>query len=251
MNHMTKGGKKKFQVMLIITTKKTNMFFCFVLLWMDIRVYQKGSYEGLIDKFKVLISWFMTTCAYHKKEHFEGQGDKYWLRKCDSRIWKAMENYIWDSLAAGIIRLFFLPHLVLFFFFFVEKKDTSICPCIDFQGLNITIKKKTIPSQRLRLQPSPKDIIFTKLDLRNACHLVQTQEGDEWQMAIKIPQGHIEYLVMPSSLTNGTVIFKALINDVLRNFLNCFVFVYLNNFLIFSQTLDEHKSHFCQVLKVC
>ncbi|KAK7883236.1 hypothetical protein WMY93_029410 [Mugilogobius chulae] len=35
--------------------------------------------------------------------------------------------------------------------------------------------------------------IFTKLDLRNAYHLVRVKEGDEWKTAFKTPLGHFEY----------------------------------------------------------
>lgn len=51
----------------------------------------------------------------------------------------AMENYIRDSLASGIIRPSSSP--VGASFFFVEKKDGSPRPCIDFRGLNKITKK--------------------------------------------------------------------------------------------------------------
>lgn len=52
-----------------------------------------------------------------------------------------MERYISESLAAGLI----CPSssLVGVGFFFVEKKDHSLHPCIDYRPLNdITVKNK-------------------------------------------------------------------------------------------------------------
>lgn len=53
---------------------------------------------------------------------------------------------------------------------------------------------------------------------------------------------------MPFGLTNAPAVFQSLINDVLRDFLNRFVFVYLDDIVIFSRTFDEHISHVCLVL---
>lgn len=90
--------------------------------------------------------------------------------------------------------------------------------------------------------------IFTKLDLRNAYHLVRIKEGDKWQTAFNIPLGHFEYLVTPFGLTNAPAVFQNLINDILRDYLNRFVFVYLDDILIFSRSVDEHVTHVRQVL---
>ena len=75
--------------------------------------------------------------------------------------------------------------------------------------------------------------MFSKLDLRNAYHLVRIWEGDEWKTAFNTPTGHYEYLVMLFGLTNAPNIFQTLINDLLRDMLNKFVFVYLDDILIF------------------
>lgn len=79
--------------------------------------------------------------------------------------------------------------------------------------------------------------IFTKLDLRNAYHLVRIREGDEWKTGFNAPSGHYEYLVMPFGLTNAPAVFQALINDVLREFLN-----HLDDILIFSPDKDSWVS---------
>ncbi len=91
--------------------------------------------------------------------------------------------------------------------------------------------------------------IFSKLDLRSAYNLVRIKEGDEWKTAFSTTTGHWEYQVMPFGLANAPAVFQAFINDVLREMLNRFVFVYLDDILIFSDSLQEHIDHIQQVLK--
>lgn len=54
---------------------------------------------------------------------------------------------------------------------------------------------------------------------------------------------------MPFGLTNAPAVFQALINDVLRDFFNDYVFVYLDDILIFSQDEKQHVSHIRAVLQ--
>lgn len=82
-----------------------------------------------------------------------------------------------------------------------------------------------------------------KLDLRNTYHLIRIQEEDEWKTAFNSHLGLFKYLVMPFGLTNAPAVLQALINDVLRDMLNHFVLVYLNDILIFSSSMEEHTQH--------
>lgn len=54
---------------------------------------------------------------------------------------------------------------------------------------------------------------------------------------------------MPFGLTNAPAVFQALINDVLRDMLNKYVFVYLDDILIFSRSKQEHIYHVQTVLQ--
>uniref|UniRef100_A0A8C5HTM3 Gypsy retrotransposon integrase-like protein 1 n=3 Tax=Gouania willdenowi TaxID=441366 RepID=A0A8C5HTM3_GOUWI len=161
----------------------------------------------------------------------------------------AMETYIRDSLAAGIIRPSTSP--VGAGFFFVNKKDGSLRPCIDFRGLNnITVKNKyplPLINSAFTLLHGAK--VFSKLDLRNAYHLVRIREGDEWKTGFNTPLGHFEYLVMPFGLTNAPAVFQNLVNDVLRDMINHFVFVYIDDILIYSRDQEEHVRHVRLVLE--
>ena len=161
---------------------------------------------------------------------------------------ESMENYIGESIAAGIIRPSSSP--VGAGFFFVSKKDHSLRPCIDYRGLIIMLKNKyPLPLISSAFVPLHGAVVFSKLDLRNAYHLVRIREGDEWKTAFNTPLGHFEYLVMPFGLTKAPVVFQSLVNDVLRDMLNRSVFVYLDDILIFSKSVEEHRIHVRQVLQ--
>ena len=136
-------------------------------------------------------------------------------------------------------------------FFFVAKKDGSLRPSIDYRLLNtITIKNKyPIPLLSSTFEPLMHTMVFTKLDLRNAYHLVRIRDGDEWKMGFNTHLGHFEYLVMPFGLTNAPAVFQILVNDVLRDFINRFVVVYLDDILIFSPNPKEHTTHVRLVLQ--
>lgn len=54
---------------------------------------------------------------------------------------------------------------------------------------------------------------------------------------------------MPFGRTNALVVFQALVNDVLRYMLDQFVFVYLDDILIFFSDEQTHIQHVLQVLQ--
>ncbi len=133
-------------------------------------------------------------------------------------------------------------------FFFVKKKDGSLHPCIDYRGLNdITVKNRyLLPLMSSAFEILQRAKIFTNLDLRNAYHLVRIKEGNEWKTAFNTPVGHFEYRVLPFGLVNGLAVFQALVNDVM---INVFVFVYMDDILIFSPSLKVHIQHVRRVLQ--
>uniref|UniRef100_A0A8C1TX85 ribonuclease H n=1 Tax=Cyprinus carpio TaxID=7962 RepID=A0A8C1TX85_CYPCA len=162
---------------------------------------------------------------------------------------EAMQKYISDSLASGFIQPSSSPAGAGFFF--IGKKDGSLRPCIDYRELNNVTVKNSYPLPLMssafeRLQGAS---IFTKLDLRNAYHLVRIRKGDEWKTAFNTPRGHFEYLVMPFGLSNSPAVFQALVNDLLRDMVDQFIYVYLDDILIFSSSLQEQVQHVRRVLQ--
>ncbi len=153
---------------------------------------------------------------------------------------EAMEKYISDSLAAKIIRPSSSPAGAGFFF--VEKKDGSLRPCIDYRGLNsITVKNTySLPLMSSAFESLQGASFFTKLDLRNAYYLVRIREGDEWKTAFNTPRGHFEYLVMPFGLSKAPAVYQALVKDVLRDMVDQLIYVYLDDILIFFLDLSRN-----------
>lgn len=68
-------------------------------------------------------------------------------------------------------------------------------------------------------------------------------------MVFKTPLSQFEYLVMPFGLCNAPSVFQALMNNVLWDFRNIFVFVYIWDFLIYSRDLAENQIHVRLVLQ--
>ncbi|KAK3555429.1 hypothetical protein QTP86_016121 [Hemibagrus guttatus] len=70
-------------------------------------------------------------------------------------------------------------------FFFIEKKDKTLHPCIDYWGLNAIMVKNCYPfplvSSAFELLQGAT--VFTKLNLWNAFHLIRIREGNEWKIA--------------------------------------------------------------------
>lgn len=161
---------------------------------------------------------------------------------------KALDEYLKVNLAKGFIRP--STSSAGYPILFIPKKNGKLRMCVDYRKLNdITVKNRyPLPNAnelRDRLQGAQW---FTKLDMRGAYNQIRVAKGHEWKTAFRTRYGSYEYLVMPFGLTNAPASCQELINNTLRNVLDKSVIAYLDDILIFSQTLDQHQKDVKTVL---
>lgn len=150
-----------------------------------------------------------------------------------------MEQYIQESLQAGIIRPSSSPAGAAFFF--VGKHNGGLRPCIDYRGLNsITVwNNYPLPLLQTAFDVAKGATMFSKLDVRRAYHFVHVREGAWWKTAFSTPSGHFDHLIMPFGLRNAPAVFHSLINDVLI-YDKIVCFCVLGDILIFSPNIETH-----------
>ena len=154
-----------------------------------------------------------------------------------------MEEQVKDLFAQGFIRPSASPYGVPILF--VPKKDGRWRKCIDYRALNKQTVKDQFPLPRIDalLERLGRATVFTKLDLASGYHQIAMEETSIQKTAFRTNRGHFEFIVMPFGLCNAPATFQRLMNKVFADNLDIFIAVYLDDILIFSQSMEEHWEH--------
>ena len=131
-----------------------------------------------------------------------------------------------------------------------EKPDGTYRFLVDFRRLNSITRKDSYP------QPSAEELVhrlagnryFTKLDLRSGYFQIPIHDSDIPKTAIITQDGLYEFTVLAQGLMNAPPTFQRVMNELLANGRWDYVVVYLDDIVIFSKTIDEHKRHVAEVI---
>lgn len=130
---------------------------------------------------------------------------------------------------------------------FVKKKDGTKRLCVDNRRLNdITIKTSyAIPIIDDLFDLLKGATISSKLDFISGYHQVKISEDDQYKTVFCYSiRGQYGWKVITFGLTNALTTFQRLMNHFLREFLNEFCVVYLDDILVYSKgrrrTQREH-----------
>ncbi|GJW76482.1 putative reverse transcriptase domain-containing protein [Tanacetum coccineum] len=135
---------------------------------------------------------------------------------------------------------------------FDKKKDGSFRMCIDYRELNKLTIKNSCPLPRIddlfdQLQGLS---VYSKIDLRSVYHQLRVKNEGIPKTSFRIRYGHYEFQVMSFGLTNAPVVFMDLMNRVCKPYLDKFVIVFIDDFLIYSRNEEEHANHLRIILEL-
>ena len=122
---------------------------------------------------------------------------------------------------------------------------------MDFRALNKVTKKDWYPLpliSDLLITPALARI-YSKINLKHAYHLVCIVEGDEPKMAFWTQYGSYEWRVMPFGLSNAPASFQRFINEVLGELMDICTVGYLDDILVYSDSLENHRDQVQEVLQ--
>lgn len=161
-----------------------------------------------------------------------------------------LDKFLAENLKKGYIQPSKSPMALPFFF--VKKKDRALRPVQDYRRLNeMTIKNRyPLPLISELIDKLKGAKYFTKLDVRWGYNNVRIKEGDEHKAAFVTNRGLFEPTVMFFGLTNSPATFQNMMNDIFADFIaEGKVTVYLDDILIFSADLEEHRRIVMEVLR--
>ena len=133
---------------------------------------------------------------------------------------------------------------------YVRKKTKEIRVCADFStGLNAALKDYHYPL------PSPEEVfsklnggkVFSKIDLSDAYLQIPVEEESSKLLCINTHRGLYKFERMAFGIKVAPAIFQQIMDNLLNGF--DFAVAYLDDILIKSQNVEEHKQHVHKVFE--
>ena len=206
----------------------------------------------LLDKFpKILTPNFDDTSNKHRVQHYiKTTGNPVFARprRLDQEKLEAAKKEFAELERLGIIRRSDSPwssplHVV-------PKANGKLRPCGDYRRLNEMTEDDKYPLPHIH-DFNAKLIgakVFSKVDLIRGYHQIPVAAEDIQKTAICTPFGLWEYVRMPFGLKNAAQRFQRLMDHILDGLPWCFV--YLDDILIASKTMEQHKEHLEELFKI-
>ena len=133
----------------------------------------------------------------------------------------------------------------------VKKKDGSIRFCVDYRKLNSITTKDAYPLPRIEdnLDALKGAKFFSTLDLISGYWKVEMAPEDKEKTAFCTKYGLFQFKVMPFGLSNAPGTFERLMETVLREMQWERAMLYLDDIIVFSDSVEEHLKRLEEILQ--
>ncbi|KAJ3561342.1 hypothetical protein NP233_g10248 [Leucocoprinus birnbaumii] len=170
---------------------------------------------------------------------------------CPQKFREAWKTLIQQHLDAGRIQESSAPMASPAFI--IPKADPTALPrwVNDYRILNKNTVPDSYPLPRIDdiLADCGKGKIWGTIDMTNAFFQTRMKPSDISLTAVSTPFGMYEWRVMPMGLRNAPAIHQRRVNQALRRYLGKFCHIYLDDIIIWSDSINEHRRHCRLILK--
>jgi hypothetical protein len=245
----------------------TQTEFCYTFSDSDINRYRKD----LIEKSEFTNMWtsnqelakLLLTFAHlfridhlganvdvtHKIDTGEAKPQKSNYYRMDPVKMRVIAEKVHSLLKQGLIRRSTSPWaspVVL-----VNKPDGTYRFCIDFRRLNSVTKMDAhaIPRIDYLLAQLGNKKVYSTCDMASGYWQIPMDPGDIEKTAFTTFWGLYEWLVMPFGLLSATATFQRTMQQLFRDEIGQYVFAYVDDLIIYSESIEQHLFHLLQVFK--
>lgn len=139
--------------------------------------------------------------------------------------------------------------------FLVLKKDGSKRCVIDYRKVNEMVVQTNYPmctvSELTEATANAK--YFSTGDLSSGYHqlMINTNSQAREITGFITKRGVFQYKVLPMGISVGCSEFQRVVFSIFKDYIGKFVYVFLDDFLVFSNTMEDHKNHLRLVFEAC
>ncbi|KAL0273841.1 UNVERIFIED_CONTAM: hypothetical protein PYX00_006417 [Menopon gallinae] len=208
-----------------------------------------GVLDDLLDKYEVLFQGLgQTKRLHHEIRLLNNKVVRHKFQDIPVHWHKELNTHIQELLQAGIIELShseFRSRIVP-----IKKKDGAIRLAVDYRDLNAISQTDAFPMPRIRdiVLKLAKSKIFSKIDLKKGYYQIPMHPDSKKYTAFAFGHKLYQFRFMPFGLVSAPQTFQRLMDAIFGNL--DFVECYLDDVIIHSQTMEEHRRHLAQVFDI-
>ena len=170
---------------------------------------------------------------------------------CPKKYKDAWKQLLDQHLAAGRIRESSSEYCSPSFL--IPKTDPTVPPrwVNDYRALNDNTIPDHFPLPRIEaiLSDCAKGSIWAKIDMTNAFFQTRVHPDDVKFTAVMTPFGLYEWVVMPMGCKNAPATHQQRMNQALRKYIGTICHVYLDDIVIWSNSIEEHQENLRTILQ--